>query len=132
MTATASFDVADGMRIALVGGGKMGEAIMGGWIGAHEAPADVLGPENFVVANPGGERRSFLQERYGVACVDDARRIELTARTGQDAETTRVAVCSPGGSTLAALAAMEEAGFAPAIAAGLSAAVRRSKELGQC
>ena len=38
-------------------------------------PADVLGPENFVVANPGGERRSFLQERYGVACVDDARRI---------------------------------------------------------
>ena len=75
MTATASFDVADGMRIALVGGGKMGEAIMGGWIGAHEAPADVLGPENFVVANPGGERRSFLQERYGVACVDDARRI---------------------------------------------------------
>lgn len=288
MTATASFDVADGMRIALVGGGKMGEAIMGGWIGAHEAPADVLGPENFVVANPGGERRSFLQERYGVACVDDARRIgpadlvllavkpqvmmgvlegikeeeayaggpdgplfvsiaaglstarleaalppgarlvrtmpntpllvgagvtavtggahaapddvalvrdlfaclgtacvvdeadidavgalsgsgpayvaafvealrdagaalgldaalaerlafetvrgtiELMARTGQDAETTRVAVCSPGGSTLAALAAMEEAGFAPAIAAGLSAAVRRSKELGQC
>ena len=75
MTATVSFDVADGMRIALVGGGKMGEAIMGGWIGAHEAPADVLGPENFVVANPGGERRSFLQERYGVACVDDARRI---------------------------------------------------------
>ena len=58
--------------------------------------------------------------------------IELMARTGQDAETTRVAVCSPGGSTLAALAAMEEAGFAPAIAAGLSAAVRRSKELGQC
>ena len=75
MTATASFDVADGMRIALVGGGKMGEAIMGGWIGAHEAPADVLGPENFVVANPGGERRSFLQERYGVACAASARRI---------------------------------------------------------
>lgn len=75
MTATVSFDVADGMRIALVGGGKMGEAIMGGWIGAHDAPADMLGPANFVVANPGGERRAFLQERYGVACVDDARRI---------------------------------------------------------
>lgn len=275
-------------RIALIGGGKMGEAIMGGWMSADAAPAGALSARNFVVANPGGERRAYLQERYGVACVADAREIdradvvvlavkpqvmmgvlesiahlpayeggsggplfvsiaaglstarlqaalppgarlvrtmpntpllvgagvtavvggsaathddvelvrslfsclgtacvveedaidavgalsgsgpayvaafvealrdagaacgldpalaeslafetvrgtaELMARTGQDAETTRVAVCSPGGSTLAALAAMEQAGFAPAVEAGLEAAVRRSKELGQC
>ena len=48
--------------------------------------------------------------------------------TGQDAETTRVAVCSPGGSTLAALAAMNEAGFSQSLNAGVAAAIRRSKE----
>ena len=73
MTATVSFDVADGMRIALVGGGKMGEAIIGGWIGAHDAPADMLGPANFVSwPIQAGERRAFLPERYGVALRDDA------------------------------------------------------------
>lgn len=79
MTATASFDVADGMRIALVGGGKMGEAIMGGWIGAHEAPADMLGPANFVVANPGGSAgpscRSATAWRAWTTRAASARRI---------------------------------------------------------
>ncbi|MEG1826343.1 MAG: pyrroline-5-carboxylate reductase [Gordonibacter sp.] len=278
----------DRTRIALIGGGKMGEAIMGGWIAASEHPADRLTAANFTVANPGEERRVYLQGRYGVACVADARAIEgadvvvlavkpqvmmgvleqiaevpayvggkdgplfvsiaaglcterlegalpagarlvrtmpntpllvgagattvaggaqadeadvalvrdlfaclgaayvideddmdatgavsgsgpayvaaliealrdggaaqgleaglaealaqqtvygtalLMRETGQDAQTTRVAVCSPGGSTLAALAAMEEAGFARSLDAGVAAAVCRSKELGQC
>ena len=278
----------DRTRIALVGGGKMGEAIMGGWIAASERPADCLTAASFTVANPGEERRTYLQDRYGVACVADAREIEgadivvlavkpqvmmgvleqiaelpayeggkdgplfvsiaaglcterleealpagarlvrtmpntpllvgagattvvggaradeddvalvrdlfaclgtayvidedamdatgavsgsgpayvaaliealrdggtaqgldadlaealaqqtvygtalLMRETGQDAQTTRVAVCSPGGSTLAALAAMDEAGFSRAMEKGVAAAVRRSKELGQC
>ena len=56
----------------------------------------------------------------------------LMQEAGQDAQATRIAVCSPGGSTLAALAAMDEAGFARSIDAGVTAAVCRSKELGQC
>lgn len=275
-------------RIALIGGGKMGEAILGGWISSAVAPADALTPDQFVVADPGAERRDYLVERYHVRCVADATQIkqadivvlavkpqvmssvletisdepafslgeqgplfvsiaaglstarleselpagahvvrvmpntpllvgcgattvtagssaseselalvcdlfaclgsahiveerdmdaagavsgsgpayvaafiealrdagasqgldrelseqlafdtlrgtvELMARTGQSAETTRIAVCSPGGTTLAALGAMEEAGFARAIDAGVAAAVRRSKELGAC
>ena len=54
----------------------------------------------------------------------------LMAELGQSAEKTRVDVSSPGGTTLAALGAMEEAGFASSIHAGVAAAIRRSKELG--
>lgn len=281
-------DIAGDMRIAIVGGGKMGEAILGGWLAAKEGPAAALGAENFAVANPGAARRAYLQERYGVECVADAcdiqradmvvlavkpqvmmsvleematlaayagaqagplfvsiaaglstarlegalapgsrvvrcmpntpllvgsgvtavaggacatevdvalvrdlfaclgeafvvdegdvdamgalsgsgpayvaafiealrdagvaqgldaalaeslafetvrGTVDLMARTGQDVKTTREAVCSPGGSTLAALAAMDEAGFASTVNDGVAAAVRRSKELGQC
>lgn len=275
-------------RVAIIGGGKMGEAIMGGWIASDAAPADTLSAASFIVANPGSERRDYLTARYGVTCVTDARDIPeadlvvlavkpqvmmgvfesianlpayaggaegplfvsiaaglSTARleaalpagarlvrvmpntpllvgagattvtagsqatpedvalvhdlfaclgaafvvdedamdatgavsgsgpayvaamiealrdagakqgldpalaealaqqtvlgtallmneTGDDPATTRKAVCSPGGSTLAALAAMDEAGFAQVFEAGVEAAVRRSKELGQC
>ncbi len=280
--------VSESTRIAVVGGGKMGEAIMGGWIAAQEGPAAGLFAANFTVANPGEPRRAFLQERYGVACVADAREISgadivllavkpqvmmgvleeiksleayvggsdgplfvsvaaglstkrleeslpesarlvrvmpntplfvaagattitrgsnasdsdvdlvcdlfaslgeayvidecdmdaasavsgsgpayvaaliealrdagvaqglpadfaetlaqqtvygtamLMHETGQSAETTRVAVCSPKGSTLAGLEALEEAGFSQSIDACVAAAVKRNKELGQC
>lgn len=56
----------------------------------------------------------------------------LMQRTGQTPEETRIAVCSPGGTTLAALAAMEEGGFTPSLQAGIHAAVRRAKELATC
>lgn len=44
----------------------------------------------------------------------------------------RESICSPGGTTLAALEAMDNAGFDRVFAAGVAAAVRRSKELAQC
>ena len=44
-------------------------------------------------------------------------------------EELRKAVCSPGGTTLAALDAMYAAGFNEVFDAGVKAAVRRSKEL---
>lgn len=281
-------DIVSRPRVALIGGGKMGEAIMGGWIATERPPAASYSAGDFVVANPGRSRRDYLTERYGVTCVADARdvtaadlvilavkpqvmigvlesivelpvyggasdgplfvsiaaglttgRLEealpagarlvrtmpntpllvgagatavtrgarateedvafvrdlfaclgrafvvdeedidavgavsgsgpayvaalvealrdagvgqgldarlaedlafqtvygtasLMERTGQDAETTRIAVCSPGGSTLAALEAMGEAGFSRSLDAGVAAAVRRSKELGAC
>ena len=63
-------------RIALIGGGKMGEAIMGGWMSADAAPAGALSARKLRGGQPGGERRAYLQERYGVACVADAREID--------------------------------------------------------
>ncbi len=277
-----------GARIVVVGGGKMGEAVLGGWIAASAGPAACLSVHNFAVANPGEERRAYLRQTYGVSCIADVREAtradmvilavkpqvmrgvlesiagletyaggsagplfvsvaaglsteslasalapesrivrtmpntpllvgcgvtavaggkfatdqdvelvrdlfdclgmacvvdeddvdaigavsgsgpayvaaliealrdagaragldaalaerlafatvrgtaELMARKGQDAETTRLAVCSPGGTTLAALAAMEEAGFSSSLDAGVAAAYRRSKELASC
>lgn len=58
--------------------------------------------------------------------------VELMKQTGQDPEITRLSVCSPGGTTLAALDAMDKAGFAQVFDAGVDAAVRRSKELASC
>ncbi|MEG2006343.1 MAG: pyrroline-5-carboxylate reductase [Raoultibacter sp.] len=63
-------------RIAVIGGGKMGEAIMGGWIASGEAPVDVLTRDNFIVADPGQARRAALTQRYGVTCVADASAID--------------------------------------------------------
>ncbi|MGN0261758.1 MAG: pyrroline-5-carboxylate reductase [Eggerthellaceae bacterium] len=54
----------------------------------------------------------------------------LMVERGQSAEETRIAVSSPGGTTLAALAAMEDGGFSDSLAAGVKAAIVRSKELG--
>ncbi|WP_139652657.1 pyrroline-5-carboxylate reductase [Raoultibacter phocaeensis] len=276
--------VSESTRIALIGGGKMGEAIMGGWIASAQAPADALSAVNFTVANPGMPRREYLERAYGVSTVAqaceiraadivvlavkpqvmmgmletiaavpayrgclfvsiaagmtterlqaalpmDARLVrtmpntpllvgagatsvcgspsatdgdvdlvrelfaclgaafvvdegamdatgalsgsgpayvaamiealvsagvneglsaelsealaiqtvwgtaELLRATGQTPEQVRVSVCSPGGSTLAALAAMDEAGLSRAYEAGVRAAVQRSKELGAC
>ena len=56
----------------------------------------------------------------------------LIAETGVSPADARVAVCSPGGTTLAALDAMNEKGFAEVFQSGVSAAVRRSKELAKC
>lgn len=61
-----------GPRFAIIGGGKMGEAILAGWLAADSGPAAPLAPECFIVVNPGEERRSHLQDAYGVACVADA------------------------------------------------------------
>ena len=55
----------------------------------------------------------------------------LISETGIAVDKAREAVCSPGGTTLAALDAMNERGFADVIRAGVQAAVRRSKELAE-
>lgn len=275
-------------RFVVIGGGKMGEAIIGGLIGAVEGAAATLRSDDFTVADPGDERRAYLNRRFGVDCVADGREVcaadvvilavkpqvmmdvladistaaayqggeqgplfisiaaglptaaleaklpegsrlvrvmpntpllvsegatavargahatdedfayardlfaclgfacdideadmdavgavsgsgpayvaaliealrdggvaegldaelaeklalqtvlgtaRLMIETGRSAEDTRIAVCSPGGTTLAALAAMEDVGFTASLKAGVAAAVVRSKELAQC
>lgn len=59
---------------------------------------------------------------------------QLINDTSISPEAAREAVCSPGGTTLAALAAMESPGegFSASIEAGIAAAVARAKELAKC
>lgn len=71
-----AFALTEDSRVVIIGGGKMGEAILGGLIACADAPADCLSADNFIVADPGAERRAYLTETYGVACVDDASAVE--------------------------------------------------------
>lgn len=59
-------------RVVIVGGGKMGEAILGGLISCTEGVAACLNASNFLVADPGDDRREYLEQTYGIACVKDA------------------------------------------------------------
>lgn len=59
-------------RIVVVGGGKMGEAIFGGWIASGEGAAAELSAASITVAEPGEERAAYLAGTYGVTCVKDA------------------------------------------------------------
>ncbi|GHT78144.1 pyrroline-5-carboxylate reductase [Actinomycetota bacterium] len=51
-------------KIALIGGGKMGEAIIAGLV-----QGAMFDPEVIVIAEPGAERRQQLTEAYGTVCV---------------------------------------------------------------
>lgn len=53
-----------GGRLALIGGGRMGEAIIAGLLSS-----DALGKSDVVVAEPSEDRRRTLEETYGVKCV---------------------------------------------------------------
>lgn len=56
--------------------------------------------------------------------------VELIERTGEHPEAVVDAVTSPGGSTIAAVAKLEDGGFRSAIGRAVRAAVKRSRELG--
>ena len=59
-------------RFVIIGGGKMGEAILSGWLASDETPADAIGPSDMLVVEPDGDRRAFLSDAYGVACIASA------------------------------------------------------------
>lgn len=63
--------------IAIIGGGKMGGAILAGWIGSQEGAAASIGPEAIVVVNPGEVRRNQLASEYQVTCVADVSELPL-------------------------------------------------------
>ena len=58
-------------RIALIGGGKMGEAIIAGLVNGA-----LFDPTTIVVAEPGEERREFLETTYGIETVEDGGQIK--------------------------------------------------------
>ncbi len=58
-------------RFAIVGGGKMGEAILAGWLAASDGPAAAISASDIVVVEPGDARRAQLHAAYGVECVAD-------------------------------------------------------------
>lgn len=54
----------------------------------------------------------------------------MVLETGEHPGRLKDAVCSPGGTTIAGVLALEETGFRASIAAGITAAIERSRELG--
>lgn len=57
-------------RIAIVGGGNMGQAILAGWLKAQAGPAASFNSSSFVVVDPGEDKRAFIHDTYDVLCID--------------------------------------------------------------
>jgi pyrroline-5-carboxylate reductase len=60
-------------RVAIIGGGRMGEAILAGLLAAH-----VIAAEAVTVAEPDSARRDALANQYGVACAGTALEAAVT------------------------------------------------------
>ncbi|MBP3305251.1 MAG: pyrroline-5-carboxylate reductase [Oscillospiraceae bacterium] len=67
--------------------------------------------------------------RYAAATLSGAAELALT--TGKHPGELKDAVCSPGGSTIAGVKALEEKGFRGAVMDAVAAAYRRNQELGK-
>lgn len=63
----------------IVGGGKMGEAILAGWLSSDVEPANSIEPTDIIVVEPGDERRAYLERNHGVSCVACAANITQSA-----------------------------------------------------
>ena len=68
---------------------------------------------------------------YEYAAATMAGSAEMVLASGQHPGALKDAVCSPGGSTIAGLRAMEEGGFRSAAMEGVIATFKRNKELGK-
>ena len=58
------------MKILIIGGGKMGEAILAGWLESTQYPAEFIGAANIDVVEPTASRRDFLTDTYGVTTFE--------------------------------------------------------------
>lgn len=71
-----------GKTIAIIGGGKMGEAIAAGWISSAQAPADAIQASDVTIVEPGDQRRAYLEQTYGTPCL--AQVAQLASGTAPD------------------------------------------------
>lgn len=67
---------ANDQQFVMIGGGKMGEAMVAGWISSEKTPAADFDASTFTVVDPGQDRREYLADTYGVRCVSDASEVE--------------------------------------------------------
>lgn len=80
----------------------------------------------------GGVRNGLAEELAAhLAFETIAGAAQMLLQTGESPESLRAAVSSPGGTTLAGLARLDELGFVETVADGVTAATRRSRELGR-
>ena len=56
-------------RVLVVGAGKMGEALVAGWLCARTGPASGIDASCVTTVNRAVERRTYLAATYGVATV---------------------------------------------------------------
>ena len=59
-------------RACFVGCGKMGEAMLAGWMASEDASASALRERGFCVVAPREERAALLASRYGVSTFASA------------------------------------------------------------
>lgn len=59
-------ELGTGLRVAVIGGGRMGEAIVGGLLAAG-----AVAPGGIVIAEPDAARRKALTDQFGVECAAD-------------------------------------------------------------
>ncbi|MDR1184406.1 MAG: NAD(P)-binding domain-containing protein, partial [Coriobacteriales bacterium] len=57
-------------KIGIIGGGKMGEAIVAGLVNGA-----MFDPNSLIVAEPGADRCAYLSDAYGITCVADGTQI---------------------------------------------------------
>lgn len=62
--------------LVVIGGGKMGEAIVAGWLDSDSEPADELRESNTTIVEPSEDRRAHLEQQYLVRCVADLSGVE--------------------------------------------------------
>ena len=63
-------------RILVIGAGKMGEALIAGWIASDGAPADSIAASDITAVEPSDARRAYLVEAHGISCIADASEAE--------------------------------------------------------
>lgn len=65
-----------GLRLAIIGGGKMGEALIGGLLDAAWAT-----PDEILVCEVLADRREYIAGKYGVPVTDDSARAAAECKT---------------------------------------------------
>ncbi len=68
-------------KIAIIGCGAMGSAILHGWISSEDRPADMLDGRDFIVVDPGEAKCRSLEDELGVSAFPD---ISGATRDGND------------------------------------------------